>query len=228
MFIVNSVILYSIKLAIHLSVLLVFIAASCGKKNTGMDRDLIPKIDSLTLIQIDAYKLPTVSVASYDRLTDYAIRLGEDSINSGNNVKGVLVLTKISLHLSREIESNNLDPRSSHMKRLLKKFETRNYFIYQPKVPDFIKTAHHMCEGNYPYIWGRFQTKWYFYPEIILIGLFLVASFCSLFRVFKWKYRRRYNIFFCCLLISMIVLWITFKKTCNKYVTEDSFYGISI
>jgi hypothetical protein len=199
---------------------------SCNSIHDLKDVDLASTLESLSIRQIDTMKFGPVSAASYSQATDYAMQLLKDSSNPDRMSKGSIILAVMSRHISEDITNKNLDPGSSAMRTLLKKYEDISYFIYQPKIPDFLKVMNRACTGDYAYIMGRLKQRWYYYPSLVMIAAFLLFSFANLLGVSNWKHRRLYNVIFCSLIFLIVTACILFKKTCDKHVTEDSFYGI--
>lgn len=200
---------------------------SCSRDRQLRNVDLAAGIDTLTARQIDTMKWAAVSVASYNKLTDYALQLLNDSLDVANRSKGRIILAVSARHIKEAIVSKDLDPATVEMKALLKRYNNLSFFIYQPPIPEFLKLMNRACSGDYPYIIGRFRQRWYCWPVLVVGTAFLIFTIVNLFGIIKWKYRKVSAIICCSLIIGVVAACILFKKTCVNNVSQDSFYGIS-
>ncbi|MDB5250645.1 MAG: hypothetical protein JWQ40_5039 [Segetibacter sp.] len=206
-------------------ILFIFLLGSC-KKNVA-DVDIQKKLATLTLKELDTCKLPRTSISSYDKATNYAISLAKDS-NADKQIRGQVLLSIIGDHLKNEMQAGELDYGDDDVKSLITKFEQQDFLIGQHKISNFLKLANYTCEGRYMYIWDRFKGSWYFLPVLVFLIIFITLSIINLIINIRWKYRRICNVFFVIFLCFALIAALLFKKTCGKYVTSDSFYGINM
>lgn len=208
---------------------------SCSKeyRNTGPGADV--QVDSATLYaqleatsvnQIDTMKITPTSASVYSTMMNYAEKLIRDSTNPEKSMKGEILLSVLADHLKNELEKKHLDHRNAETEMLINRLKAHKYLIYQARTPDFLKLAHHMCSGDYKYIFSRFRQESYYFPVIAGSGLILLFSLLSVTGIIRWRFRKWYNIIFLSLFGLSIAAFIIFKTTCAKNVTEDSFYGI--
>ncbi|MCU7551413.1 hypothetical protein OCK74_19985 [Chitinophagaceae bacterium LB-8] len=202
------------------------IAVSCNSRKE-CDIDIEKQFAGLTIGHIDTMQIGTASVDCYKKITEYAMGMFQDTVKE-NHFKGEVLLARLSAHLSEEVKNDNLDTGDEEVRQLFRVYEKYQFYIYQPKVPDFLKLAHHACEGNYEYIYSRFKTKWYFIPSIVIVAAYLIFSVANLFGFVYWKYRKLCNVLFLVLVGVVLAAGILFNKTCDQYVTQDSFFGIHL
>ncbi len=184
--------------------------------------------DSLSVKQLDTLTFNNLSIDEYKILTEYALQLIKDSVDNERKFKGDVLLSLIADNLGTEIDSCNLNPTQNNVKDLLIIFEENGYFIYQPKIHDFLKLAHYTCEGEYYYILKRAKSVSFFFPVLGIFIVGIIFSIMNLIGLIKWKPRKVYNRITIIITIIIIMLSIAFKLTCNNYVKENKFYGIAI
>jgi len=192
----------------------------------GQNAEFLNKLKSLSTEQLNTLKIPTSSIKEYTAMSDYAITLYKDKTNKDNKLKGELILSVIADTLTRKIADKSIDAFDPDVSLLRERLQECDFIIPLPKVSDFLKLARHACEGDYGYIHSRFKEKWYYIPSISALCIFVIFSIINLLGLVKWKFRKKYNILLLILIGFLIVITIIFKNTCDKYVTERSFYGI--
>jgi len=183
-------------------------------------------LNALTIEEIDTIKIQPTSIGAYVKMTNYAIELMGDTSNSENSAKGEVLLSVLATHLKDQIENKSLNPDKKLTKSLLEKYAQNKYLIHQPKVSNVLKLAHHACDGNFKYIYSRIKHNRCFIPALVFLGLTLTFSLLNIFRLIRWKYRRGCNVFILVVVALILVTAIIFNKTCDKKVTQTTFYGI--
>jgi hypothetical protein len=186
-------------------------------------------IISYSIDQLDTLKFPKMSIVSYLKITDYAINLYEQSGNKDSSFKGELLMSLLSDHLKNEIDNGNLIPCSDdRVKQIILIYQKYKYYIYQPKVSNFLKFALKACMGDWKYIYSRISELWFFFPSLFLFLTLLIFSILNLFGFINWRFRSIYTWIFLATILIVIFCSILFLNTCEIYVTNHSFYGICI
>lgn len=202
------------------------IFAFCLNIINAQESEFVKRFKSATPNELDTIKFSKLSISELEILTNYSIALLGSNIDSVK-FKGDVSLSVLFSHLCNGIKDSKYNKNENTTKQLLNKYKEYQYYC-QIRPPEWLKLSHYICQGKYEYIYSRLQTTWYFYPLLILSISFFVMYFLFLFKVLKWKYRKHFlwimSIFFLLLMITFVF----FKFSCENYVTEDSFYNISI
>src|SRR5436190_21266379 len=101
-------------------------------------------------------QIEQMPVYKYMQMTNYALKLFQDTLDSEKSDKGNILLYVLSSQLATEIKRGNLNPQDDSMEFLIKIYSEFGFCFYQPKISNFLKLAHNVCEGNYQYIYSRF------------------------------------------------------------------------
>jgi hypothetical protein len=174
---------------------------------------------------IEKIDYKNVKIADYPSLLKKADDLIKDTLRIQKN-KGELILAITSDILKNRIDNGIINPKESEIRELLKTYESHKYFLYQPKINDFIKLMHYTCQGKYTYIYSRFSSSSFFAPVILFSLAIVIFTLLNLLGYIKWKYLKFYNKLIIFSFFLTIVLVIVFKLTCHECVQEYSFYGI--
>ena len=185
----------------------------------------LSKLEKLSMEAIEKLPFDDASVQELDNLYKIASQLLSDSLKTQQH-KGELLLAVMADNIGERIKNNSINPKKENVRKLLKKFETQQYFIYQPKINDFIKLMHYLCQGKYSYIYSRFSVSGFFIPSLLIGGIFILLVVANFFGKIKWRYRKKFNKLILIGFAFLILLLIIFKFTCHDCVQEYSFYGI--
>lgn len=166
------------------------------------------------------------TILDLDESFNRASAMVNNTANSKQSGLGHLYLAILSDYIKKQIEAGEISPKKRKVRQLLKKFESEQYFIHQPKIPNFLKLMHNACEGNFKYIYSRFKVSGLFIPVLLVLFLFVVFVVLNVLKKIPWKYTRLTNKIILIGFGLFIVLAIIFKFTCNDFVQTDSFYGI--
>ncbi len=185
----------------------------------------LDNVEKLSMEQVEKLPLDEASVKEMDNLFQIATRLLDDSLKTQKH-KGELLLAVMADNIGKRIDNNSINPKKEEVRSLLKKFESQQYFIYQPKINDFIKLMHYLCQGKYAYIYSRFSVSGFFIPSIVIGSIALMFLIANFLGIIKWRYRKKVNKLVLVGLALLVIIIIIFKFTCDECVQEYSFYGI--
>lgn len=180
-------------------------------------------LDSLTVNQLEKLDFSHLSINKYISLTKYAIQLTNNANNDKDLFKGQVLLSIISDKIDEDINNCNLNPITKEVKNLLKIYEKEGFFIYQPKINDFLKLSYYMCDGQYDYIYKRVSAVPFF---SLSLTLFIIAIFTIFTRLYKRNKRRLFVAQLTLIVVAAIFISL-FKFTCHENIKKDSIYGIN-
>jgi len=186
--------------------------------------DLVDNFKKATPKQLDTFNLYECNIEDYIILTEYAQELLKSGVDT-LEFKGEVSLSIISKSFCEKINTEKIK-KDKRAKDLFLTFESYQYYCNQ-KPSDYLKLAHHLCEGNYSYVYSRAQVSAAFIPVITLTIIILILFVLNILGIIKWKIKKYFNVIFLGIIIFLFLIFVVFKLTCNQYVTSDSFYFIS-
>ncbi len=192
-------------------------------------QDSSPQVDQFfttELRELGNFDLSSFTIEDLTQAFNRAAVIVNDSSATADPGKGHLYLAILSDHIKKEIKAGNINTKKRNVRFLLREFEAQQYFIHQPKVPNFLKLMYNACQGNFSYIYSRFKVSGFFIPVIVVFILGLAFIVLNALKKIPWKYTKLANKIVLIGLALFVILSIIFKLTCNDFVQTDSFYGI--
>jgi lipopolysaccharide export LptBFGC system permease protein LptF len=196
--------------------------SSAQVSRTGTDQNIV-KIDAM-LQELNT----DFTVKKCNTVFDLAKAMSTNKNDEKQVKKGVNTMAYLAktMNILVAAKSINLDSDDTH--KLIQKFENEKYFIQLPKVSRFIKTMNYFCKGEYLYVHQKLVSTWYYKLSIILVSWFIILFAMSYSKKFNWKYKNRYRQIFLIILGVFLILFVSFKLTCQSGIEDYSFYGIII
>jgi hypothetical protein len=198
-----------------LAVLILFLVF--GVKTYSQNDDIFEYVDSMTTLEIDTTAFNDKPLEILTSITDYAIEMSLDTVDSKKSYKGIVLLDAISVALRKMIANQELDPKDEQVSALIKTYHQLKFTIYNPKPNDLKKLIHYLCEGKYRYVYKRASgvPSFYFFLTLLVIGI--IFYIISLLKLIRFQHQALFNKACTIIIFVLLIASILFKLTCHNY-----------
>lgn len=138
------------------------------------------------------------------------------------------IIAALAKDVSLRLNDKSITVSDPNASRLFEKFKEQQYYLTLPKVSQFSKLMYYTCSGDYNHVLLRFTQSSMHTPIVIVFVIYVILFFSIVFKILKWKHRRKFITLHIWLFCLMLILFIAFKLTCNANVKEYSFYGFAV
>lgn len=196
----------------------------------NFSQELLDKniITNYTPEDINQLNFKSYTVNDFSKGFDVALELTRDDSNIQNQIKGTNVLGALAKELLLKVKYKSFDLDAENTRLLLAKFEEEGYHISRPTPTLFMKLMNYSCQGDYSHIYERFKTSKFFTYAVGAIALYVLVLLLNVSGKFKWRFRLLFNRLSAIGLITICMMIIIFKLTCESNIQDYSFYGISM
>lgn len=162
------------------------------------------------------------------KLFSFADDLEKNARNKKEKYKANSVISYLAFILDNQIKKEIIDPTNRKTIQLLRNFERHKFIVVRPNHNYLTKLLIYVCEGRYGYVLFRFQQSILFYPVIVIVIILLILELLFFTKVFQLKKLGVLNRFLLYSFLVLLVVFVSFKLSCESCIDNYTFYGIRL